>query len=156
MGWDSGWDSGSGGSSGARPPGYTIASGSVSSGNITLTATTETTANTLVALPATVFDGTACRFHFYAGFCRIPTAGETLNLALYDGASSIGRMVQVAGAPVGQLMDFPIDFWLPLTPSAGSHTYSMRGYSSSGDAFIVNNVGGLGNFYPMTFEVLKV
>jgi len=121
--------------------------------NVSCTATTEATANTIVTASAVTFDGsTAAVIEF---FCPNFDASDspTFSLFLYDG-TSIGFLMQrsvTAGTAMG-----PIYVSRRLTPSAASHTYSIRGDVSSGSGVSVKaGAGGAGSVVPAFIRITR-
>ncbi|MBI4034362.1 DUF2190 family protein, partial [Candidatus Saccharibacteria bacterium] len=109
--------------------------------NVTVTATTEGTANTVVTAPAYTFDGTTpYLIEFFA-----QTTYNNVEFVLYDGSSSIGLF---RGANPGYAGDGPKSLSRRITPSAGSHTYSIRAFTSSGSHTVYAGAGGVGNTVP--------
>jgi hypothetical protein len=114
--------------------------------DVTITATTEATADTVVTAPSVTFNGTTkLEIEFFAPYITT-YSGQTLTLVLYDGSSSIGKLgffcntagYLTAGGVLKRV----------LTPSAASHTYSIRAYTDSGHGDIIGGSGGAGNVVP--------
>ena len=120
------------------------------------TATTEATANTVVTGSAVAYDcSTPVWVEFFTESSRTdPTAGANLTLCLYDGGSSIGRLGAVT-APASGDDGKPVTLKRRLTPSAGSHTYSIRAYVSAGTAYVGAGAGGVGNYVPGYIRITK-
>jgi len=99
-------------------------------------ATTEATANTIVTAPAINFDGvTSILVEFWAPSYH---AGDAPNASfyLYDGSISLGTIgsrTMITGAAMG-----PLYLSRRLTPSAGTHTYSIRAIVSSGGGITID------------------
>lgn len=119
-------------------------------------ATTEAGATTIVTANAITFDGaTAVLIEFFAVTHTISAASLNAFMVLYDGAASIGQMwqgkeatAQAAGSVYGAHR---------FTPSAASHTYSIRGYvSAAGDITVYAGAGGLGVRMPGYIRISRV
>jgi len=96
-----------------------------------ISATTEATANTVVTAGAVTCNGTdAYWIEFFSPQWIAGSSANYLAAVLYDGASSVG-ILGVMGSTGAQ--DYtPAPVRRRLTPSAGSHTYSIRGFISGG------------------------
>jgi hypothetical protein len=124
---------------------------------VSTTATTEATATTVVTAGAVVMDGsTTIDIEFYAPYGTTAAAANSeLIGALYDGSSSIGRLFRLSqgaatatSAPIYARRGH-------LTPTAASHTYSIRIYESGGQASVTAGAGGSGNFMPGFIRVKR-
>lgn len=121
--------------------------------NVSITATTEATANTIKAAPAVTFDGsTAVYIECYSpSWQTVATNG--IFVVLYQDGTSIGRigdfyagagLVNVAGVVERR-----------MTPAAGSRTYSIRAYTNTGTATVVGGAGGVGNMVPGYIRIVR-
>jgi hypothetical protein len=111
---------------------------------VTLAGTNEAGATSVVSAGAVSFDGsTRVCIEFFAPYLLAPS-GVSAFLVLYDGSSSIGQMVQLGN---GVLVVSP-HAQRYLTPSNALHTYSVRGYDSSGTGSVGAGAGGSGNLMP--------
>jgi hypothetical protein len=123
-------------------------------GTVLVTATTEATANTVLGASAVTFDGATAVL--IEGWFEGYDAGDApgFSLYLYDGASSIGVLyvrAMTAGASMGS-----VSVKRRLTPSAASHTYSIRGTVSAGAGATVRmGVGGAGVALPGFIRITK-
>lgn len=119
-----------------------------------ITATTEATANTVVTATAITYDGsTPAYIEFGCPGVQIPNvSGGSLLMYLYDdtggGAASIGILgvfsnpATISASVVGAR--HPVVVRVRLTPSAASHTYSVRCTVTSGTGTIKGGAFGLG------------
>jgi hypothetical protein len=119
------------------------------------TATSEATANSIVTGNAVTYDGsTVILIEFYMPLWT-HSANNNCYLVLYDGSSSIGKvgqLFQTANSGIN-----PIRVARRLTPSAASHTYSIRGYTDTGGTFTAfAGAGGSGNLMPAFIRITKV
>lgn len=125
---------------------------------VTVTATAEASATSIVAANAVSFDGSTSVFIEF--FCpRAETAAAAsafLALYLYDGSSSIGQIGFVGtGSASGSQTITPVLAKRKLTPSNASHTYSIRGIQSAGNAVARVDVGGSGHIVPGYIRITK-
>lgn len=121
-----------------------------------ITATTEATANTIVTAPAVTFNGsTVCWVEFgCTSWFHSATEGR-LNLWLYDGAASIGRIGWVTAPFTANLPAMPIAVRRKLTPSAAAHTFSLRGSTAAGTATIYAGAGGITALMPGYIRIVR-
>lgn len=121
--------------------------------NTTLSATSAATANTIVTANAVTFDGsTAAVIEFYCPTTDRSGGATLIALWLYDGSSEVGAIyysVAVTTARLGIYASYR------LTPSAASHTYSIRGSVNASSADINAGAAGSGNFMPCYIRIRK-
>lgn len=137
-------------------PGYEIDYVEITT-NATATATTEGTANTLISGNAIAYDGST-RVKIECWFPWVVPASGTVhnaNLILYDGSSSIGAIDLASWNPSNPVRSVPVYGVRYLTPSAATHTYSVRGYVDSGTATWVCGTGGSANVVPAFLRITK-
>jgi len=139
------------------PPGHEFSYVEDTDG-LSVTATSEATANTLVTAAEVTFDGsTVVVIEFFVPYSTPASdaAARSLSYWLYDGASSIGRMaVQVTPAAATDYKS--VYAQRRLTPSAAAHTYSIRCSVSAGTGTITSGVGGSGAQVPAFIRITKV
>lgn len=129
----------------------------VTTGTITITATTEATATTVVTGSAIAFDGaTAVMIEFYCPQHVTPSvAGDSFTIVLYDGSSSIGQLsISVTDRAAGSFYG-AIHCFRRLTPSAATHTYSIRAYGSRNNGALYFDVGGSGKLMPGYIRITR-
>jgi hypothetical protein len=114
-----------------------------------ITATTEGSANTVITSGAVTCDGsTPIEIEFWAPYIR-SRANNVLFIVLYEDGSSIGLMALAGGGSVGDFYNPGVLGRRKLTPTAGSHTFSIRAYIGGGSAGEVGaGAGGSGNYLP--------
>lgn len=141
------------------PPAFEYAYNEFTS-NVSITATSEATANTIVTATAVAFDGsTTVVIEFFCPVVVTPSsAGSAMRVALYDGSSSIGIWdVRVrttdATADSGDSSTY---LQRRLTPSAATKTYSARAYVSTGTGVFGAGAGGLATQVPGFIRIRKV
>lgn len=125
---------------------------------VTPTATTEATANTVVTAGAETLDGsTKILIEFFCPNARadVGAAGRDMKFWLYDGASSIGQIALVSSASTTGNRA-PIRVARRLTPSAASHTYSIRASVSAGTGQVNAGAGGAGNEVPGFIRITTI
>lgn len=117
--------------------------------NVSVTATTEATANTIVTASAVSFDGsTAAIIEFAATANPDPTAASrTLSFWLYQDGSSIGQLGFLI-TPAAAQMAVPVRLARRMTPASGSRTFSIRASVSAGTGTVFAGVGGAGLTMP--------
>lgn len=125
--------------------------------NVSPTATTEGTANTVVTGSSVAYDGsTVVIIEFFSSNSRADTgaANRSMTIWLYEDGSSIGS-IGTLNTPAAGNDNKPICCIRRLTPSNGSHTYSIRASVSAGTGVIVGGAGGAGNAAPGFIRITK-
>ncbi len=124
--------------------------------DLNITATTEGTAQTVVAAPAQTFDGaTKVQLQFFSPSVSID-AGDNIFVEFFDGATPLGWSY-VNGNAAGAASNFMIGATLELTPSAASHTYSVRAYTQSGGTQTIHGgTGGTLAYRPGFIRIVTV
>ena len=119
--------------------------------NVSVTATSEATANTIVTASAITVDGkTPITITAFTPVTSVG-AGSTLTVCLYDGSSSIGFLGYFN--PSGVVFYLPQSFLRRFTPSAGTHTYSIRAFIDGGTGTIGGGSGGAGANVPAFIKI---
>jgi hypothetical protein len=141
------------------PPGYEFdyVGGA---GTNSITATTEATANTIITANAVTYDGsTAIMLDFFAPEST-PNASDNsfVRYVLYDGSSSVGYFGITFNPKLasGSSARWPVRLSRRLTPSAGAHTYSVRGYVNTGTGECNGGAGGTATYLPVFIRQTKV
>ncbi len=127
---------------------------------VTLTHTTEATADALVTAAAVTLDGiTDVLVTFYAPrWTNNAGANRTITVALYQdtggGAASIGLMGTSFSGNVNPNTVGALEYRI-AAPAAGTYTFSARGYinNATGNSTIDAGAGGVGNNVPMFIRV---
>lgn len=123
--------------------------------NVAISATNAAGANTIVTATPHTFDGAPIMIAFQAPYIEPgATAGSEIEFVLYlDGAvDSIAYLTQTDGGTLATQAGSGISFSLRRTPTAGSHTYSIRAFRSVSNG-IVYSGGGFANGYIRTTKV---
>ena len=122
---------------------------------VTISATTELTANTIVALPPLSFDGlSTVLLEFQAPECVIiqNAAGNRCFFVLFDdtgsGAQPIGQLGSIRDDSGNNQIGAPIRLSREFPPANGSHTFSVRAYRSNANATVNAGAGGAGTSFP--------
>lgn len=141
------------------PPGheYDYAQGTAT---VNVTGTTETGATTIVTGNAVTYDGTAIvNIEFYAPSVNTPSnaAGDGVRVWLFEDGVSIGRLGFLA-TPAAAVLSSPMHVGRRMTPSAGSHTYSVRAHvnTTTGTPSVVAQSGGTALYMPFYIRITKV
>lgn len=130
---------------------------------VTISATSEATANTIVAASAGIaFDGsTPILVQLFAPFLTgSSTNGDNCILTIYDdtggGAASIGKPGQWTN-PAGAASERwgSVSSWYRFTPSAATHTLSWRAYRVTANFVFGAGAGGIGNSMPGFIRITK-
>ena len=137
------------------PPGHEF-DYAQSTATVTVSATTEATANVIVTGNAVTYDGsTVVMVEFFAPVVGDATvANAETDLWLYDGASSIGNIAQMKESTTAGRRSVAARF--RLTPSNAAHTYGIRASISSGNSYFYNAAGGAATRMPAFIRITKV
>jgi hypothetical protein len=124
---------------------------------VNITATTEATANTVVTSAAVAYNGTdIVMVEFFAPYVHpAVAAGATISFYLYDGASSIGALGVLSTEAAAQISFGPMHLMRRITPSAATHTYSIRSKVSTGTGVVSAGAGGNGNDMPGFIRITR-
>jgi len=130
--------------------GVTVDSYVQGTSDVTITADDSASANTIVTAAAITADGsTVYCIEFYTPGIVI-TGGIYAILILKDSTTLVTRLSQtIAAGSAGVTSQAPVYVRRYLTPSAGSHTYSIRGWAyTSSDSYTVSGGSGSGDSLP--------
>jgi hypothetical protein len=135
-------------------PGYEYAH-AAQSANVTVNNVAEASANQIVSAGALTFDGlTTILIHFY---CPALVTGGALTggVNLWDGSTDLGRLFD--GTLVSTVAtNYPVSLFRRLTPTAGTHTYSARIWTTTASNFIaLAGVGGSGTALPGFIRITR-
>jgi hypothetical protein len=98
-------------------------------------------AATMLAAPPITVDGvTPVIVEFYSTFGRAPASNTGVAVNLFDGVTGLGQIAQVYSA--SGMQDAPIRVARRLTPSAGTHTFSVRGQAIGATGGIIHGGDG--------------
>ena len=148
----------SGGGSGGS--GYTVAAYTQITAGVNVTATTEGTADTILTGTAVNFDGASqYLLIFYADNYRPDNsaAARQITFWLYLDGASVGEMGTTISPQAGAANMFtPLFLSRRVSPSAGSHTYSIRSSVNAGTGTVSAGAGGAGLTSPAYLLVTKL
>lgn len=124
-------------------PGAEVAIASFTA-DVSINVTTEATPVDVVSLGAITYTAVKHRIEFYCPDAVNANAGQNLVLNLWDGATNLG-IISVLGQASGN--DLPVTGIAYITPTAGSHTYKIRGWNTGGAgvSLVRAGTGGAGN-----------
>ena len=125
---------------------------------VTITASTEGTAQTIVAGNSVTYDGaTAVLIEFFAPTIQANTAG-IVRVILLDGATSLGWLTNDNRGAIAQNNNyFGPRLARRLTPTAAAHTYTIAAFNNAGAETTIfgAGVGGSGNIVPGFIRITK-
>jgi len=124
---------------------------------VSITNTTEGTANTIVTAAAFTADGVSAYFVEYFSADGIPSsgaAGRQLTFVLYLDGASIGQW-GICITPAAANVSYPIRLARRTIPAAGSRTYSCRAFVSAGTGTVDAQTGGSGSIMPGYIRITK-
>lgn len=137
------------------PPGYEFDYVQKTS-NTTVTQTSEASADTVVTANAVTYDGsTIIVIEFFSPTVRPATGGGQIDLWIFDGSSSIGKIGSFV-SPAAAADNKPCHVVRRLTPSAAAHTYSIRATVDTGSGLVAGAAGGAATNFPAFIRQFKV
>lgn len=115
---------------------------------VTVSSTTEATGTALITAAAHTFDGGPVICHVSAPYVQTAAvSGALVAICLFEGATEIGR-IGIAITPAAVALVVPFEGRHRFTPSAGSHTYKVTGFQSSGNGVFGAGAGGTAAYLP--------
>ena len=127
--------------------------------NASITATSEATADTVITGSSVAYDGsTIVMVEFWANHAGPDVSGlSDLRFWLYDGSSSIGFFGYVQQTGDGANVQYvTVHSMRRITPTAASHTYSVRASVDAGTGTVAAGAGGSGNVAPAFLRITRV
>jgi len=124
---------------------------------VTTTQTVEASATTVVTAPSITTDGnTPIMVEFWAPFIDPPpVVNGFMFLTLFDGSTPIGKsLYERDQSTVANSTDTAGIYEVRVTPSAGSHTYSIRAYVGSNTGTIGAGAGGANAYLPAYIRII--
>jgi hypothetical protein len=129
------WVDVGGGSGGGTAPGTELQYTSKTT-STTVTATTSAAPDIVIAGAAMTFDGTPVMIEVFSMTVNPPTASGEINIYVWDGEVSIGRVARVVNGGGASAMGVPLCGRFRYTPTAGSHTLSARAHVVGGTGYV--------------------
>ena len=125
--------------------------------DVSVTATTEGTANSVVSAGAITYEAVPHLIEFFAPGARPDNgaAGRILHLILYDSTTALGELAGPT-TPAAANDNHPIMAARRLTPTAAAHTYNVKAWTSAGTALVQAGAGGSGTKFPGFIRVTRV
>lgn len=104
--------------------------------NVTISATVEASATTIVTAADLDLDGQAILVEFFCPRLDVADTADDVLLTLWDGSTDLGRLGWhiVTGAD----LSFPVHLARKITPTTGQHTYSIRGWKVGAGSAVAN------------------
>jgi hypothetical protein len=123
---------------------------------VAVTSTTEASPTTVITCSAYTFDGAPVICQMFSPFFQNPSTG-IITITLWEGASQITRLGIVSTGSAVQF-DIGTTYTYRFTPSAGSHTYLVRGFvaSTSGTPGVGAGTGAGADYPPAFARFTKV
>ena len=126
---------------------------------VTLAATTAATSTLIVAAPAVTYTAVPHEVEFFCQHVSAPNAvgGQTLIL-VYDGsaAAPMGRIAFVRTPAASASQGWPTLGKYRFTPSAGSHTYQIRGHVNTGSGSVQGGAAGGETAVPVYIKITRL
>lgn len=113
--------------------------------NATITATTEGTANAVIAGTAKTYDAQPIIVEFYSP--KIMKGTTSISVVLFDSTTALGILGETAAGSA------PCFAAKRFTPTAASHTYNIKAYVDAGTGFVVAGAGGAGQYEPAFMRI---
>jgi hypothetical protein len=126
--------------------------------SLSVTATSAATAQTFITSNAETLDGaTVVLIEFFCPTAQTPsTNAASILFNLYDGSTDLGRLCQVR-APAGSNAErVPVHAARRFTPTAASHTYSVRAWVTTGTGIADAGAGGTDVLLPAFIRITRV
>ncbi len=143
----------------AYPPGYEINYTQITS-TVNIVSTSESSGTSIIAPGAVTFDGAPVLVDFFAAGIIAPNAaaGNLVILSLFEGATQIGRLLELETPVSGSNLRDAAYLSYRFTPSAGSHTYTVTAFASSttGTPAVLAGAGGTAARVPAYVRFTKV
>ncbi len=138
------------------PSGFAVVDYVEFTSNVSITATTSATAQTVVTGGGFTADGSSNYFiEFFAPAAHpTSTAAASLNIVLFEGSTPLGLVVLTT--PAANTMNIPALLSRRLVPTNTSHTYKVAAFVSSGTGVVGAGTGsGAGATLPGFIMVTK-
>lgn len=137
--------------------GFVLLSNTEFTAPVSITATTEATANTIVTAPSASFTGAQVIYvEFFSPAVSLPVGDFNCIFALFQDGLSIGRFGQVEAESTGIASITPVFLRFPYTPPSGAHIFDVRAFVNAGTVTIQAGIGGTGVFLPGALQISTV
>lgn len=115
---------------------------------------------TVISGTPTTYTNNTVMVEFFAPQVTTPSnaAGDFINIGLFDGASQVVILGQVA-TPAAAVTKTPLLLRWRLTPTAGSHTYNIKGWANTttGTPSVQAGTGTVSSGFPPAYlRITKV
>lgn len=139
------------------PPGYEIGYDE-NTASVSVTVVTEASSTTIIAGSSHTFDGAPVMAHFFSPIVTNPTTtGTEMAVCLFESSTEIGRMGALLSTVTGSGTGVPFSCFRRFTPTAGTHTYSVKAFMFSGSgASVVGGPTGTAAFMTSFLRFTKV
>ena len=123
--------------------------------NVSVTATSDASANLVVAAPAFTFDGSGVIVTLAApGALTPPVAAQVIFAVLFQDGAPVGRLAAVMSSANAQAAA-PLYGQRRMYPSAGSHQFSFAASVSSGTGTVLAGGTGSGTYMPAFIRITR-
>lgn len=141
----------------ALPPGHEF-DYTEKTADVSVTNTTEGTADTVVTSGSVSFDGsTAIYIEFYCPRVSVAAvAGANIIILLYEDSTLLGRLAVLVNSSASGALDLPVMARRRRTPSNASHTYTIKATRGSDNGTLYFASGGTGDELPGYIRITKV
>jgi hypothetical protein len=125
--------------------------------SVTISATTAATADTCITGNAVVYDGATrvCVEVYCPALVPAGSNSADVIVLLYDGATQVGIIGTVGSASTAPGVFATLLAPRFLTPTAASHTYSVRAYRTVGNGTFSAGAGGNDTYLPAYIRITK-
>jgi hypothetical protein len=124
---------------------------------VPLTAGSPGAANMIISTAAVTYDGSPIIVEFYTPIGQTPAvAGSQIGVNLWDNSTDKGFMFTLNAIGAAAFYS-PICAKRRITPSAGSHTYSVRGwvYPGGNTGYMMAGLGNIDQYAPAYLRITK-
>jgi hypothetical protein len=122
---------------------------------VAITATTEGTANQIVTSGAITYEAVPHLIEFFSPVTT-PVDAILLRFVLEDSTTVVGHLGRVDIDVAAASPNLPIYLVHRLTPTAATHTYNVRAYTTSGTANVQAGAGGAGALLPGFIRITRI
>lgn len=124
---------------------------------VTISATSEGTANTVATAPSLTFNGTTTVVvEFFAPQWVSPAAVSDSFLVIYEDGASIGWIGVMHNTSSSEVASMPVLVKKEIVPTAAAHVFSVRAYVTSGSGRVDGGTGGVAAYNPCFIRIATV